>query len=94
MVLDVKKLAKLANVMLTDSQEKDLEESIPAVVEYMDQVKNLNIDSIKETNRIGDEVNITREDVVTKSLTQEEALNGAKNYKGFFIVPNIIKVQK
>ncbi len=95
MKINVSALAKLANLNLSDKQLKDLEESIPGVVEYMDEVKNLDVDSIPETTRVTEEKNILREDEVTESLSQEEALKNAKQtHKGFFVVPNVFGGKK
>ncbi len=95
MKINVSALAKLANLTLSEKQLKDLEESIPGVVEYMDEVKNLDVDSIPETTRVTEEKNILREDIVTESLSQEEALKNAKQtHKGFFVVPNVFGGKK
>lgn len=95
MKINVSALAKLANLTLSEKQLKDLEESIPGVVEYMDEVKNLDVDSIPETTRVTEEKNILREDIVTESLSQEEALQNAKQtHKGFFVVPNVFGGKK
>lgn len=90
MAINIKQLAKLANLPLTQKQLEDLENSIPSVVAYMDEIKNLDVDDIPETSRVTEESNVFREDVVTASLTQEEALSNAKKtHKGFFVVPNV-----
>lgn len=92
MKINVKQLAKLANLTLSEKQLHDLEESIPSVVSYMDEVKNLDVDSIEETSRVTEESNVLREDVITKSFSQEEALqNAKKTHKGFFVVPNVFE---
>ena len=92
MKIDVKKLAELANLTLTQEQEKNLEESIPAVVASMDEIKNLDVDDIAETTRVTEEKNVLREDVVMPSLSQEDALkNAKKTHKGFFVVPSVLE---
>lgn len=91
MKIDVKKLAELANLALTRKQEENLEKSIPSVVEYMDEIKNLDVDDIPETTRVTEEENVLREDIVTPSLSQEDALKNAKNTRnGFFVVPAVL----
>jgi len=95
MKIDVKNLAKLANLNLTKEQETDLEKSIPNVMDYMDQIKNLDVDNIPETTRVTEEENVLREDIVTPSLTQKEALSNAKNTKdGFFVVPYVFEKEE
>lgn len=95
MKIDVKHLAKLANVKLTKDQEKVLSESIPSVMEYMDEIKNLDLDKIPETSRVTEEINVLREDIVEPSLSQKEALSNAKRtYNGFFVVPYVFEKEE
>lgn len=91
MQIDVKKLAELANLTLSKEQEENLEKSIPSVVDYMDEIKNLDVDDIPETTRVTEEENVLREDIVTPSLSQKDALKNAKSTRnGFFVVPAIL----
>jgi aspartyl-tRNA(Asn)/glutamyl-tRNA(Gln) amidotransferase subunit C len=95
MSVNVKHLAKLANLTLTSEQEENLEKSIPSVVEYMDTIKNLDVDDIPETSRLTDEENVFRDDVVEPSLSQEQALKNAKNtYNGFVVVPYVFEKEE
>jgi len=90
MKIDVKSLAKLANLSLTQKQLNDLEKTVTTVVSYMDEIKNLDVENIAETTRVTEESNVMREDEVRASLSQEEALqNAKKTYKGFFVVPHV-----
>ncbi len=89
--MHVKNLAKLANLTLTKEQEEELEKSIPTVVDYMDEIKNLDVDDIPETTRVTEEENVLREDVVQPSLSQKDVLKNAKNTRnGFFVVPAVL----
>ncbi|HEX8932058.1 MAG TPA: Asp-tRNA(Asn)/Glu-tRNA(Gln) amidotransferase subunit GatC [Patescibacteria group bacterium] len=90
--MNVKNLAKLANLQLTSHQEENLNQSITAVIAYMDEIKNLDIDNITETTRTTEEENVLREDIVEPSLSQADALKNAKKTKnGFFVVPAIFE---
>ena len=92
MKINVKNLAKLANLELSKKQEEDLEKNIPAVIAYMDEIKNLAVDDVAETTRVTEEENVLREDIVELSLSQEEALKSAKRTRnGFFVVPAIFE---
>jgi len=90
MKIDVKNLAKLTKLTLNKSQENSLQKSIPSVLEYMEEIKNLDVDNIPETIRVTEEENVWREDIVQPSLSQKDALKNAKKTKnGFFVVPAI-----
>ena len=69
-----------------------MEESIPVVIDHMEEIKTLHIPKVIATNAVTEEVNIYREDIVEPSLTQEEALKNAQNtYNGFFVVPYVFE---
>lgn len=90
--IDVKKIAKLANLSLSDEKLKEIEKTFSSIIEHMEVVKNLDVDNIPETTRLTEEENVWREDKMEQSLTQEEALSNAKKtYNGFFIVPIILE---
>ena len=91
MLLTVTDLANLASVKLSEKQEKELETSITSVLNFMDEVKNLDVDNVTETSRVTEEENVFREDVATPSLPQETALQNAKTVNnGFFQVKGIL----
>jgi aspartyl-tRNA(Asn)/glutamyl-tRNA(Gln) amidotransferase subunit C len=90
--MNIKDLTKLANLVLTKKQEEELEKSIPSVLEYMDQINKLDVDDIPETTRVSEEENVLREDIVTPSLSQKDALKNAKQTRdGFFVVPYVLE---
>ena len=92
MKINVKHLAKLANLELSKKQEEDLEKNTPAVITYMDEIKNLDVDGVAETTRVTEEENVWREDIVELSLSQADALrNAKKTRRGFFVVPGIFE---
>jgi len=85
-------LSQLANLDLSDEQKKILEESVPAVIEHMEEIKHLDLSHVQQTNGVTEEENVYREDIVEPSLSQEEALkNGKSIYNGFFVVPYVFE---
>ncbi|MGH7245896.1 MAG: Asp-tRNA(Asn)/Glu-tRNA(Gln) amidotransferase subunit GatC [Candidatus Levyibacteriota bacterium] len=92
MKIPVKHIARLSHFTLSKKQEEIMEKSIPAVVTYMDEIKNLDVDRVRETNGVTEEKNVTRDDAVEPSFSQEEALkNATHTYKGFFVVPYVFE---
>ena len=58
---------------------------------FMNQIKELDLKSISETSRTSEEENVLRDDLVTPSLTIDEALSNTKNtHDGFFLVPHVL----
>ena len=85
-------LSKLAKINLTKKQEEKYVGEFSAVMGYMEEIKNINVDDVQETSRITKEENVLRKDVVKQSLDQKEALKNSKNTSnGYFLVPAIFK---
>ena len=92
MKISISHIAKLANLNLSEEQLETMEKSIPAVVEHMEEMKELEVTDVSETNGMTEESNITREDLVEPSFSQTQALkNAKKTYKGYFVVPRILE---
>ena len=72
-------LSKLAKINLTKEQEEKYVGEFSAVMGYMEEIKNINVDDVQETSRITKEENVLRKDVVKQSLDQKEALKNSKN---------------
>jgi aspartyl-tRNA(Asn)/glutamyl-tRNA(Gln) amidotransferase subunit C len=88
----IKYLARLSHLSLDDQQIAKLESDLSRIMNYMDEIKVLNLDDVPETAGVVKERNIWRQDNITPSLTQKEALKNAKStYKNYFSVKNIFK---
>ncbi|OGF99011.1 hypothetical protein A3D78_00360 [Candidatus Gottesmanbacteria bacterium RIFCSPHIGHO2_02_FULL_39_14] len=90
----VKHLAKLANLKLTDKELEKLLPQFTSVVDFVSKVQSLNTKNIPETSQVTGLENIFREDLIDKNrmFTQDEALSNAKKtYKGYFEVDAIFE---
>ncbi|MFC1749084.1 Asp-tRNA(Asn)/Glu-tRNA(Gln) amidotransferase subunit GatC [Pseudomonadota bacterium] len=84
-------LSKLANLPLDPSESSDAQEQITTILEHVDQVASLDLADIPETNQVTNKTNQFREDKITPSLTQKQALSQSKNtHNGYFVVPGVI----
>lgn len=84
-------LAKLAHIVLDDQLESALDQTLPDVFDFVEQIKSLQLQTDEETYRITDEENVWREDAVEPSLTAAQALsNATATWQGYFIVPRIL----
>ncbi len=94
MKFDISHVAKLANLSLSEGEKKKLEKQLEETVEYVESLNEVNTEGVEPTSQVIGLENITREDVVKTSLTQEEALKNAKSTdRGFFKVKGIINVK-
>ena len=95
MKISITYLAQLSNLDLSSDQSKAMEESIPSVVQHIEEIKNLPVPDVAATNGVGEEENIFHEDIPEPSLSQEEALRTSKNtYNGFFVVPYVFEEEE
>jgi aspartyl-tRNA(Asn)/glutamyl-tRNA(Gln) amidotransferase subunit C len=92
MKLDVKHIAKLANLPITKDEEKKLEIQLSETLSYIEILKEVDTKNVEPTAHVTGLENVTRDDKATPSLTQKQALANAKNeHNGFFIVNAILE---
>ena len=92
MQIDVKKVAKLANLDINPSDEKKFESQLNEILGYVDQLSKVDTTGVEITSQVTGLENITREDRSQNSLSQEVALSGTKSQKnGMFEVKAILE---
>ena len=92
MEIDIKYVANLARMRLTDKEIERFSKQLKDVLKYIDKLKELDIANIQPTSHVLGLKNIFREDVVKSSLNSEEVLKNAPERKGnFFKVPKVIE---
>lgn len=91
MKIDVKHIAKLANLPLTSEEEKKFEKQLPSILDYVEQLNSVDTKGVDITSQVTNLENVTREDKPELSLNQEEVLLNTKSkYNGFFKVGMIL----
>lgn len=91
---EVKHIAKLAKLTLSDDQIAQFTSQLASVLDYVSRIQSLSTKGVTETSQVTGLENVTREDVIDKNqmITQEEALSNAKkSYKGYFVVDAIFE---
>ncbi len=87
----VKHIAQLANLELDDEKINLYQDQLSVIVEHFNDLKSLSFEDVPETSRVTEEENVWREDEVTPSFTQEEALkNSSETHEGYFKVPYLL----
>jgi aspartyl-tRNA(Asn)/glutamyl-tRNA(Gln) amidotransferase subunit C len=90
---DVKHVAKLAKLDLTEDELKKFLSQLSSVVDYISELSEVDTDKIEPTSQTTGLEDVYREDVVVpaSTLTQEEALGGTDNFhNGYFKVKAIL----
>ena len=91
MKIDVKKVAKLANLTLSESETAEFEKQLAEVLDYINKLKEIDTTGIDPTSQVTGLENVLATDETLPSLTQEEALSGARTkHNGFFVVDRIL----
>ena len=89
---EVKYIASLSRIHLTDAEVEKFAKDLGAVLEFVEKLKTLNVEGVKPTSHVLELQNVYREDIVKKSLSQDEALSIAvAKEKGAFKVPQVIE---
>ena len=87
----VRHVAKLARLELTDEEVARFSTQLSAILDYMEKLNELDTDSVEPLAHCLPIHNIFREDVVTESLGAELALkNAPQHFENFFRVPKIL----
>ena len=88
---DVRKVAKLARLELTEDQIEIYTSQLEDILSYVDQLQEIDTQGIPPTTRAVEVVNSMREDIVEDNSTREDILKQAPHREGdFFRVPKIL----
>ena len=87
---DVRKVAKLARLELADADLARLQPQLSAILDYVDQLQQLNTEGVEPLAHPLPIANAFRDDVPTPSLSVDDALANAPNRIGdYFGVPAV-----
>jgi aspartyl-tRNA(Asn)/glutamyl-tRNA(Gln) amidotransferase subunit C len=90
--IDVKYVAHLARLSLTEEEEHKLEEQLGQVLNYVEKLKEVDVSGVEPTAHAFPLVNVTRPDEVRPCMDRQEALrNAPAQANGLFIVPKIVE---
>lgn len=81
---DVEYIAVLANLEFNESEKEGMVNHLNAVLDYMQQLNEINTDAVEPLTTLTDAPSLLREDVVRPSLSNEDALKNAPSKMGPF----------
>ena len=91
---DVIKVAKLANLSLSSKEVEKYKAQLSDIVDYFEQLNEVNIDNVEPTSQTTGLENVFRSDEVdpTRVLSNDQALSGTENtHNGYVVVPMLLK---
>ena len=90
-IKDVEYIARLAKLRLNDDELTTMTGQLNKILEYMDQLNEVNTEDVPPLAHPLQMENVFRSDVRQPSLTTEEALANAPEKKGkYFSVPKVV----
>ena len=91
----VKKVAHLARLEITPEEEQQFTTQLSSILEYFDQLSELDTDEVPPTTRAIETSNITRPDELKPFPDKEELLKEAPQQEGeYFKVPQILSSEE
>ncbi len=79
---EIAHVALLARLGLDDDEKRRIGADLDNILEHISALQRADISDIPETAQVGTLVNVWREDVPEKSLSQEQALANAPETEG------------
>ncbi len=87
----VRQVAKLARLELTESEVAEFSDQLSAILEYVEKMNELDTDNVEPLAHCLAVSNCFRDDVIKASLGTEKVLaNAPERDEGFFKVPKIL----
>ncbi|EKQ69337.1 glutamyl-tRNA(Gln) and/or aspartyl-tRNA(Asn) amidotransferase, C subunit [Leptolyngbyaceae cyanobacterium JSC-12] len=91
----VRKVAHLARLELTPAEEEQFTSQLSSILDYFEQLSELDVKDVPPTTRAIDVSNVTRADQLAPYPNREEILDSAPDRDGeFFKVPKIINTSE
>lgn len=88
----VKHVAHLARLAITEEEAEKFTKQLADIIEFAEQLNELDTTSVEPTSHVLDMKNVLREDIAKKGLPVEEVLKNAPDHKdGQFRVPSILE---
>ncbi len=92
---EVRKVALLARLELTPDEEQQFAGQLSGILDYFEQLSELDVTDVPPTTRAIDVSNVTRQDQLQTYSDREEILEGAPDRDGeFFKVPRIVNTSE
>ncbi|QDY84097.1 Asp-tRNA(Asn)/Glu-tRNA(Gln) amidotransferase subunit GatC [Paenibacillus polymyxa] len=89
---DVRHVAKLSRLNLTEAEEETMTGQLNAILHYAEKLNELDTEQVKPTTHVLHVSNVMRDDEVRESLTHEQVMrNAPEEEDGQFKVPAVLE---
>ncbi|QKY71806.1 Asp-tRNA(Asn)/Glu-tRNA(Gln) amidotransferase subunit GatC [Lentibacillus sp. CBA3610] len=89
---EVKHVAGLARLAITEEEADMFTDHLSSIIEYAEQLNELDTEHVEPTTHVLDLKNVLREDEPKEWISKDEALKNAPDKQdGYFRVPSILE---
>ena len=89
---DIKHVAMLARITLSEEETEIFGRQLSDIVEYIEQLNEIDTNDIEPTSHVMPLTNVFREDIIRASLPRVDMLkNAPDSNEKFYVVPKIIE---
>lgn len=93
MKINVSHIAKLANLPLKPQEKEKFEKQLSETLSYIEKLNTINTEGVEPTSQVTGLENVTREDEIKPSLTQNDALSNTKSQRNALFKVELILEQ-
>ena len=88
----INKIAKLARIRLSEEESKDLLKDMNSILDWVEQLNEVNTDSVKPLTNISSSILPQRIDEAKDINSSDEILkNSPDKLEGYFAVPKVVE---
>ena len=88
----INKIAKLARIRLSEEESKDLLKDMNSILDWVEQLNEVNTDSVKPLANISSSILPQRNDEANDINSADEILkNSPDKLEGYFAVPKVVE---
>lgn len=88
----VRRIARLARIKITDDEAKGLEKELSGILDWVEQLKQVDTDAVEPMTRVVAQDLKMREDVVTDGAKADDIVANAPTCEDhFFVVPKVVE---
>lgn len=92
---EVRHVAMLARLALTDEQVSVLRDELNSILGHIDDIQRLDLEGVEPMSHAIPVVNVTRPDLHRPGLSQADALrNAPESQDGAFLIPRIVGAEE
>jgi len=87
----IDRLANLAKIEFDDKARSEIKNDMHKMLEFVDKLNEIDTEGIEPLIFMSEEINVLRDDIAKKTITQKEALKNAPHHDSDYImVPKVV----